>query len=415
MARRAHEGSAGARSCGDAVSEAPLAPPDPVLVTDGDTRQALALTRALGRRGLRVEVLAARRRSLAGSSRYAAAEHAVPDVASEPLAWAGAVRARLAAAPRALLVPATEAAIGTLLREGLDSPRVAAPPREAYETACDKWRLLRCAAEAGFDVPATALVEEPGRLSELPAGQRFPVIVKARRSRFLEAGRWREGSVRRVEDAAGLALVREDPGLRAGALVQPFLAGRGEGLFLAADRGRVVAAFAHRRLREKPPTGGVGVLLESAEPDPVLLEPAQRLVAGLAWHGVAMLELRREPGGRAWLMELNPRLWGSLQLAVDAGADFPGLVLALHAGLPLPAFAPRAGVRVRWLLGDLDQLWITWRRPEVRRQLDTTRWRALREFLGAFVDARLEVLRGDDPRPFASELRAWLAALRART
>jgi len=394
------------------VSEAPIALPDPVLVTDGETRQALALTRALGRRGVRVEVLAARRGSLAGSSRYAAAEHRVPDVESEPRAWADAVSARLFAAPKGLLVPTTEMALGTLYREGLASARVAAPPREAYELACDKWQLLRCAAEAGFDVPATALVEEPGRLSALPAGQRFPVIVKARRSRFLEDGRWRRGSARRVEDAAGLALVREDPGLRAGALVQPFLAGRGEGLFLAADRGRVVAAFAHRRLREKPPTGGVGVLLESALPDPALLEPAQRLLGGLGWHGVAMLELRREPAGRAWVMELNPRLWGSLQLAVDAGADFPGLVLALHAGLPLPAVAARAGVRVRWLLGDLDQLWITWRQPEARRLLGTTRWRALREFLGAFGTARLEVLRRDDPRPFLSELRSWLAALR---
>jgi predicted ATP-grasp superfamily ATP-dependent carboligase len=389
------------------------APAATVLVSDGETRQALALARALAPRGVRVEVLAARAGSLAGASRHTAAEHVVPDVEAEPAAWARAVEALLARAPEALLVPTTEAALGTLHREGLAArARVATPPRDAYEAACDKWTLLRRAAEAGFEVPPTALVEAPAALSSLPAGQAYPVVVKARRSRFLVEGRWRRGGVRRADDPAALARAAADPGLAGGALVQPFLAGRGEGLFLAVDRGRIVAAFAHRRLREKPPTGGVGVLLESAEPEPGLVEAAGRLLGALGWHGVAMLELRRAPDGRAWLMELNPRLWGSLQLAVDAGADFPGMVLALHGGAPLPRFAPRPGVRTRWLLGDLDQLLVTLRRSELRAQLGTTRRAALRAFLAGFA-ARDEVWRRDDPRPFAREAAAWLRALRA--
>jgi hypothetical protein len=123
-----------------------------------------------------------------------------------------------------------------------------------------------------------------------------------------------------------------------------------------------------------------------------------------------MLELRRTPAGRPWLIELNPRVWGSLQLAVDAGADFPGLLLALHAGAPRPRFEPRAGVRLRWGLGDFDRLLILLRRAEERRRTGTTRRVALAEFVAGFGAARDEVLRRDDPRPFASELRAWLAA-----
>lgn len=383
-----------------------------VVVSDGATRQALALTRSLGRRGVRVEVLATRRGSLAGASRHAAAEHVVPDAEEAPDAWAEAVRARLAEAPDALFVPTTEVALGSLFRAGLaDTARIAAPPREAYEIACDKARLLVCAAEAGFAVPATAVVDR-GALAEVPSGHAFPAIVKARRSRFFAAGRWHHGSVARVDDAAALARVREDPGLRGGALVQPFVAGRGEGLFVAVDRGKIVAAFGHRRLREKPPTGGVGVLLESCAPDPALLAPAARLLAALGWHGVAMLELRRDPSGRAWLMELNPRLWGSLQLAVDAGADFPGWVLALHGGGKSPAFAPRAGVRTRWELGELDHLLITWRRAALRKEAGLTRRGALAGVVGSLFTARGEVLRWDDPRPFARELRTWLGALR---
>ena len=385
-----------------------------VLVTDGETRQALALTRSLGRRGVRVEVLAARRASLAGVSRFSCAEHVVPDAAAVPEEWSRALRIRLAQTPDAILVPTTEVALGTIFKEGLSEEfRVAAPPREAYQTACDKWSLLRCAAEAGFAVPPTALVDAPDALSELPPGQTFPAVIKARRSRFLAEGRWCQGGVQRVDDATGLSEARDDPGLRGGALVQPFLEGTGEGLFLAADRGQIVAAFAHRRLREKPPSGGVGVLLESCVPDSKLLEPARRLLASLGWHGVAMLEFRRTPSGQPWLMELNPRLWGSLQLAVDAGADFPAWILSLHGGAARPAFAPRAGVRTRWVLGDLDHLLITWRHAEMRRWTGVTRRAALAGFVAGFFTARSEVLRWDDPRPGASELRAWIAALRA--
>jgi predicted ATP-grasp superfamily ATP-dependent carboligase len=385
-----------------------------VWVTDGELRQSLAVTRSLGRRGVRVEVLAKRRGSLAGSSRYAAAEHVVPDVARLPADWARVVRDLMTRAGAGLLVPTSEESLGTLYREGLVGPlRVAAPPREAYELACDKGRLLALGASVGFDVPRTVEIDSPATLEALPEGTDFPALLKARRSRFFENERWQSGRVFRVDDREALLRVRGDASLRGGALVQPFVPGRGEGLFLAAERGRVVAAFAHRRLREKPPTGGVGVLLESAAADPALLEPARRLLAALDWHGVAMLEFRREPSGRAWLIELNPRLWGSLQLAIDAGADFPALILALHGGAATPPFAPRAGVRTRWTLGELDRAIILLRRADQRGQLGLNRRAALAELASSLGSGRDEVLRWDDPLPFARELRAWFAELRA--
>ena len=55
-----------------------------VLVTDGDTRPALAATRALGARGLAVHVVASRGGSLAAASRHAAAEHVLPDPERAP-------------------------------------------------------------------------------------------------------------------------------------------------------------------------------------------------------------------------------------------------------------------------------------------------------------------------------------------
>jgi len=395
---------------------APAAPPV-VLVTDGDSRPALALTRSLGARGVRVEVLAGAARSLAGVSRFAAAEHRVPDVERDPEAWAASVAALFESRPGALLVPITEAAMGTAYRADLAARgRVAAPPRDAYEIAVDKHRLLDAAADAGFAVPRTLLVEKPDCLRALPPGFAWPVVLKARRSRFLEGGRWIRGGVARVADAESLLAAAADPGLRAGALLQELVAGSGEGLFFAAEHGRLAATFAHRRVREKPPSGGVGVVVESIAVDPALCAPLGRLVERLGWHGVGMLELRRTPDGRAVVMELNPRLWGSLQLAIDAGADFPGWLLALHAGGARPEGKPCAGVRVRWLLGDLDHLLIALRRADERRAIGVSRATAIARFAAAFRSgARFDVLRRDDPAPFRHEVWSWLrAAVRRR-
>jgi len=122
-----------------------------------------------------------------------------------------------------------------------------------------------------------------------------------------------------------------------------------------------------------------------------------------------MVEFRRRPNGEAVLMEVNPRLWGSLQLAIDAGVDFPSLLVALHRGETLPQVTPSIGVRSRWLLGDLDHLLISLRRPEVRRLTGRSVPGLLADFLRSFVDgSRPEVLRWDDWRPFLRELRDWL-------
>ena len=126
-----------------------------------------------------------------------------------------------------------------------------------------------------------------------------------------------------------------------------------------------------------------------------------------------MLEFRRRPDGRAVLMELNPRLWGSAQLALDAGADFAGWLLALHAGGAPPRWQPRSGVRLRWLLGDLDHLLIGLRDPRARQAVGAGRLRLLARFAREFGSgARLDVWSADDRAPFWSELRSWLRALR---
>ena len=80
------------------------------------------------------------------------------------------------------------------------------------------------------------------------------------------------------------------------------------------------------------------------------------LLRALGWEGVAMVEYKRDVhSGEHVLMEVNGRFWGSLQLAIDAGVDFPSLLARVALGeKPAPVTRYRLGVRTRWTLGDLD-------------------------------------------------------------
>jgi predicted ATP-grasp superfamily ATP-dependent carboligase len=185
-------------------------------------------------------------------------------------------------------------------------------------------------------------------------------------------------------------------------------------MFLLLWDGKVVAAFAHRRIREKPPSGGVSVLRESVAIDRVLLQRSIDLMNVFSWQGAGMVEYKIDAAtGQPYLMEINGRFWGSLQLAIDAGVDFPRLLVALATGeRPDPVLSYRTGVRSRWLMGDLDQLLVRLRRSARELSLPPDvggRGKALVEFVSAFGPRnRGEVFRLDDPMPGVREAIDWL-------
>jgi predicted ATP-grasp superfamily ATP-dependent carboligase len=193
-------------------------------------------------------------------------------------------------------------------------------------------------------------------------------------------------------------------------LVQRFVPGHGAGIFALYGTSGPVAWFAHRRIREKPPSGGVSVLSESVRPGAVLQGDAERLLNTVGWWGPAMIEFRIASDGTPFLMEINGRLWGSLQLSIDAGIDFPALILRLARGEVLqqqPDYL--IGRRLRWLLGDVDNLLL-----QLRDGLSATqKLSAVRNFLASFLDpcVRQEVFRWSDPRPAGIELARWIKDL----
>jgi predicted ATP-grasp superfamily ATP-dependent carboligase len=296
-----------------------------------------------------------------------------------------------------------------------------APPFEAFDDVSNKWNLVQRAERCGIPVPRTHFVDSVGTLKGMLDRMRYPAVVKPVRSRILTARGWLPASVHYARSATDLLRIYRETEYLASfpSLIQERIVGPGMGLFALFDNGRLVTAFAHRRLREKPPSGGVSVMRESIPLDRELTEHAIQMLAPLGWHGVAMMEYKQDcRTGRRFLMEVNGRFWGSLQLAIDAGIDFPYLSCQLAIGHPSDVPETyRVGVKSRWLLGDLDHLLLRMRYSDADLHLPDvapSKARALLDFL-TFVEpgVHYEVEDRDDVRPFLHEVRQYLKDLLA--
>jgi predicted ATP-grasp superfamily ATP-dependent carboligase len=386
-----------------------------VLVTDGEQRAALAAVRSLGGAGHHVAVTSSRPHSLAGASRYAALHVQVPPPGDAPHEYAQAIAALVRQRKIELVLPITDESLLSLLepsvRDAL-SATIPFPSLKAVLAIADKQHVTGVAASVGLPVPRQWTIAQ--RQVEAPAEVSFPVVVKPHRSVVEASGANRRLRVDYAETPAALRTkLQALPTQAFPVLLQERVTGPGVGVFLLRWGGRVVAAFGHRRIREKPPAGGVSVYRESIALDADLLARTERLLEAFDWNGVAMVEYKLDAKtGTPYVMEINGRLWGSLQLAVDAGVDFP--VLLIEAANGLPAQAPRAyrvGVRSRWFWGDVDHLLARLRRSRAALLLPADapgRLRAVRDFLAAcFRPAEEEVLRWSDPKPFVRETLDW--------
>jgi len=389
-----------------------------VLVLDAMQRSALAVTRSLGKKSIDVTCADERMRTLAGASKYCKDRVTYPSPQHQPDAFIEAL-VRLAEAQRFdALFPVSDRTTSLVLKHRSRFTGVRIPYRnpQAFDLLSDKGQLAELAAKLGIRVPRTRMLRDRSDAIRLADEIGYPIVIKpvSQAANVPLRGQTHANVYYATDCSELLAVLENRLHLRQQPiLLQQFIRGTGAGLFTLFHNGAPVVFFAHRRLREKPPSGGVSVLSESCVADPELVEVCRKILRHVGWDGVAMVEFKLSSEGTPYLMEVNARFWGSMQLAVDAGVDFPYLQYQSVMGeTPSHSGAYRTGIRERWLLGDLDHLYIRFKNPRRNYPGLPSAGGAVWEFMKLFQsNTYYEVNRWEDIRPFWFELRSYLAAL----
>jgi len=238
------------------------------------------------------------------------------------------------------------------------------PELKKLEFVRAKGNLIRFAEAHGIPVPKTVYAlptPEPCKVQGSPAPDvvqgtvasiPIPAVIKPR----ISSGSFGISYVKRQEDL--LPAYHDVHRLYPHPLIQEWIPD-GLGTFgfsaLLDEGSNVKAAFIHKKLRMYPVQGGPSTLREGVY-HPQIMELGISLLKALKWTGIAMAEFKVDPrDGIPKLMEVNPRFWGSLQLAIISGVDFPWLMLRMALGETFPPVLHyQVNKRCRWLLfGDI--------------------------------------------------------------
>jgi predicted ATP-grasp superfamily ATP-dependent carboligase len=391
---------------------------------DAEQRAGLAIIRSLGCAGHTVYACSNHPAPIGGASRYVRATLPVVDGLRDPARLAEQVRALIPAYGIDTLIPVSEASLLAMLpyRDALPGVCVPFPDVATFRRICDKSAVLEEARHVGIATPEqTVLATANDAFTVDPDALAYPLVVKPARSVGGAEGNQAKFLVRYAEHASALRTILANTDPRAyPLLLQQRIVGPGIGIFVLLWDGQVMATFAHRRIREHPPAGGVSVYSESVPMDQSLLNKSIRLLQAFNWRGVAMVECKVDQAtGTPYLMEVNGRFWGSLQLAIAAGVDFPAVLLrAAHGGVDQPVTNYSAGVRNRWVWGDVNHLVTRLRHSDRELALPSgfpsrwqTVWQMLRDVFAHGTKNSYETSQRGDMRPFWRETRQWFQAL----
>lgn len=376
-----------------------------ILILDADMVPSLTIARSLSRRNCVVHVASHLSRPLSFYSNAVASSVQYPDPlgpASDFVTW---VSQHAGSEHYDLVIPITERTLVPLARarERLQHVKIVIPKAESLELVLDKSKTLALAEKVGVPTPVGIYIQSPEELANVEGRLNYPVVLKPSRSIGSDDGVDSQLQVSYAFDVfelrAGCAHA-----LRYGSvLLQEYFSGEGVGIELIARNGKIAYSFQHLRLHELPLTGGGSSLRKSEPVMPQLLDASERLIAALDWSGVAMVEFKLNPvTGEFCLMEINGRFWGSLPLAVVAGADFPSMLLDLHLDGDIKPSRPyRSDVYCRLLSRDLHWYEAVLRSGTDRRIAKIPgRWEVFKE-LGLLFHYRhhLDVQRISDPLP----------------
>jgi len=324
-----------------------------VLVTYARVRSALATIRCLGKHNIDIVAADDRTPSTSFYSKYVDSSFIYPSYKSSPRQFIDCLNRNIEKRKIDVLMPISEETyIVSKYKEHIKKAKVPVPEYNSIALANNKSKLLAFADSLGINIPKTYRVTKIEELHKISETVEYPAVIK------LVEGRGSKGlqyvySKSELIEKYKYTVEKFKLDSANYPLIQQYLKGSGFGVSILFNHGDARASFTHKRIREYPMSGGPSTARVSIK-YPQIEKFARTLLEEMNWHGVAMVEFKYdELTKKPYLLEVNPRFWGSLYQAISAGVEFPNLLynMALDGDVK-PVFNYAEGIKSRWFLGD---------------------------------------------------------------
>lgn len=377
------------------------------MVLGDNDLASLAIVRSLGRANLEVHLAAFERAPITRHSRYVRQLYDFGHPLRQASVFIEKLLQLLALVRFDLVIPTSDKTLVPLMPKSSEInalSRFVAPDEKGFYITNRKDETFSLARRIGVPIPHTISLFHNEELRHCSLPRRFPVVLKPMSS--VVANSQQRNEVRIVRSVEELHQRLPEMLERSPLLIQEFCYGSGVGLNVLADRGLVFAAFQHQRVHE-PSHGGVSSYRKSCPLDPNLLVAAKKICREIQWTGPAMFEFKvDQQTGKAVLMEINGRFWGSLALPIQAGMDFPLYVynqfvlgdIKQRFTYKVPFYVRHTVRDLKWFAGNL-------RTPSGRRDLNKVSIHDLVKEVGNIIRLR----EGYDLESFSDPLPALVA------
>ena len=293
-----------------------------ILITDANSKTTLGIIRSLGRLNIKVFLLAKSKIDLSIKSKYCKGF-----IVSNPINTEY-INSYIKSNKIKLIIPigAESTLYFSSNREYFNNSLLEfLPSKDQIKLSYSKKSTYDFAKDIGIKIPKTYYPRSVDSIKEYKDIVSYPVVIKW----LYEVGKNivdyaynPNDLVEKYKDMCHTYEFREESGLP---MLQEYVSGVGVGYFALFHHGDFVSDYQHMRLREVPPTGGASVSAITINNNS-LKKQGRLILESLKWNGVAMVEFKLDHKGCLYLMEINSKFWGSHDLGLAAGVNFPFLM-----------------------------------------------------------------------------------------
>jgi len=341
--------------------------PCDALVLDARLRQSLASVRSLGRKNLRAAALETFDGIPAFSSKWCQHKAVLPAEEGTE-SYFTYLQQVITATSAKVVITSSDGTISLMRqhREQLEQlTHIALAKESALSIAVNKKQTLEIAKNLGLLIPRGVQVASSGDIDAALREVGLPAVVKpveSWTSNEQHGARFNPELVTTAQEAQ--LAVEKMTSFGGTVLIQQFLDGKREAISFLYARGHMHARFAQWAKRTAPALGGTSVLRQSISIPQDIGDQAERLIREIDLEGYSEVEFRRDSAGKPYLMEINPRLSASVEIAVRSGVDFPHLLYQWASGDRIDEVKEyRVGKWMRYLMGDIATTIAALRRP----------------------------------------------------